>query len=253
MPIGQVSGAHWILSTLSISSSSSIGARPSRSSLLTKVMMGVSRSRHTSMSLMVRSSTPLAQSMTIKAESTAVSVRYVSSEKSSWPGVSNRLTTQSSNGNCITEEVTEMPRCCSRRIQSEVACRVALRPLTVPAIWMAPPNRSNFSVSVVLPASGCDMMANVLRRLISFDISASVPDQFLEHVHGYVHRLQSTCCHEGPQAASARRPGALSLRSHYSVAMLMADGAYRVTPRVVARRHCRVVCSLGTIYSAPRE
>ncbi len=35
--------------------------------------MGVSRSRQTSMSLMVRSSTPLAQSMTIKAESTAVS------------------------------------------------------------------------------------------------------------------------------------------------------------------------------------
>jgi len=31
--------------------------------------------RHTSMSLMVRSSTPLAQSMTIRAESTAVNVR----------------------------------------------------------------------------------------------------------------------------------------------------------------------------------
>ncbi len=40
-----------------------------------KVMIGVSRSRHTSMSLMVRSSTPLAQSITISAESTAVSVR----------------------------------------------------------------------------------------------------------------------------------------------------------------------------------
>ena len=75
MPIGQVSGAHWILSTLSISSSNSIGGRPSRSSLLTNVMMGVSRSRHTSMSLMVRSSTPLAQSITMSAESTAVSVR----------------------------------------------------------------------------------------------------------------------------------------------------------------------------------
>jgi hypothetical protein len=54
---------------------------------------------------------------------------------------------------------------------------------------------------VVLPASGCEMMANVLRRLISLDISASVTDQFLEHVHGYVHGLQSTCCHGGPQAA----------------------------------------------------
>ncbi len=75
MPIGQVTGVHWIFSTLSISSSSSIGARPSRSSLFTKVMIGVSRSRHTSMSLMVRSSTPLAQSITMSAESTAVSVR----------------------------------------------------------------------------------------------------------------------------------------------------------------------------------
>src|SRR5580700_2070794 len=60
-----------------------------------------------------------------------------------------------------------MPRCCSRRIQSEVACRAALRPLTVPAIWMAPPNSSSFSVSVVLPASGCEMIANVRRRPIS--------------------------------------------------------------------------------------
>ena len=75
MPMGQVSGAVAMPSTLSISSSSSMGARPSRSSLLMKVMIGVSRSRHTSMSLMVRSSTPLAQSMTMSAESTAVSVR----------------------------------------------------------------------------------------------------------------------------------------------------------------------------------
>ncbi len=40
-----------------------------------KVMIGVSRSRHTSMSLIVRASTPFAQSITISAESTAVSVR----------------------------------------------------------------------------------------------------------------------------------------------------------------------------------
>jgi hypothetical protein len=75
MPMGQVTGAVPMRSTLSISSSSSMGGRPSRSSLLMKVMIGVSRSRHTSMSLMVRSSTPLAQSMTMSAESTAVSVR----------------------------------------------------------------------------------------------------------------------------------------------------------------------------------
>src|SRR5215469_3719082 len=74
---------------------------------------------------------------------------------------------QSRYGNCITEEVTEMPRCCSRRIQSEVAWRAALRPLTVPAIWMAPPKSSSFSVGVVLPASGCEMIANVRRRRIS--------------------------------------------------------------------------------------
>src|SRR5215831_12875449 len=74
---------------------------------------------------------------------------------------------QSRYGNCITEEVTEMPRCCSRRIQSEVAWRAALRPLTVPAMAMAPPNSSSFSVRVVLPASGCEMIANVRRRRIS--------------------------------------------------------------------------------------
>src|SRR3984893_9849080 len=67
----------------------------------------------------------------------------------------------------MTEEVTEMPRYCSKRIQSEVAWRAALRPLTVPAIWMAPPNSSSFSVSVVLPSSGCEMIAKVRCRAIS--------------------------------------------------------------------------------------
>jgi hypothetical protein len=33
--------------------------------------------------------------------------------------------------------------------------------------WIAPPNSSNFSVSVVLPASGCEMIATVPRRKIS--------------------------------------------------------------------------------------
>ena len=75
MPIGQVTGAQRIFSTSSTSSSKLIGSRPSRSSLLMKVKMGVSRRRQTSISLMVRSSTPLAQSMTISAESTAVRVR----------------------------------------------------------------------------------------------------------------------------------------------------------------------------------
>src|ERR1700733_5648050 len=76
-----------------------------------------------------------------------------------------------------------MPRCCSSFIQSEVAWREALRPFTAPAIWIAPPNSSSFSVSVVLPASGWEMIAKVLRRLISLTISASFTDNFLARVH----------------------------------------------------------------------
>ena len=75
MPIGQVTGAHSILSTDSTSSSNSSGSRVSRSILFMKVTIGVSRMRHTSSSLMVCSSTPLAASITIRAESTAVSTR----------------------------------------------------------------------------------------------------------------------------------------------------------------------------------
>ena len=42
------------------------------------------------------------------------------------------------------------------------ACSVG----TMPACWMAPPYKSSFSVSVVLPASGCEMIANVRRLSI---------------------------------------------------------------------------------------
>ncbi len=69
--MGAVSSA----STFSISSSSSSGSRASRSSLLMKVMIGMSRSRQTSNSLRVRASMPFAASITMMAESTAVSVR----------------------------------------------------------------------------------------------------------------------------------------------------------------------------------
>src|SRR4051812_50036426 len=65
---------------------------------------------------------------------------------------------------CITDEATEIPRCFSISIQSDVAWREALRPFTAPAIWIAPENSSSFSVSVVLPASGWEMMAKVRRR-----------------------------------------------------------------------------------------
>src|SRR5690606_16877358 len=77
----------------------------------------------------------------------------------------------SSYGNCITDEVTEMPRSFSSAIQSEVALRVVLRDFTEPAIWIAPPNSSSFSVSVVLPASGWEMMAKVRRRRASWETS----------------------------------------------------------------------------------
>src|SRR3954462_12580956 len=60
-----------------------------------------------------------------------------------------------------------MPRCFSISIQSDVAWRDALRAFTEPAIWIAPENSNSFSVSVVLPASGWEMMAKVRRRRTS--------------------------------------------------------------------------------------
>ena len=74
-PIGQVIGALSSASVFSISSSRSNGSRLSRSILLMKVTIGISRSRQTSNSLRVRASMPFAASITMTAESTAVSVR----------------------------------------------------------------------------------------------------------------------------------------------------------------------------------
>jgi hypothetical protein len=42
-----------------------------------------------------------------------------------------------------------------------------LRAFTEPAIWIAPEKSSSFSVSVVLPASGWEMIAKVRRRRVS--------------------------------------------------------------------------------------
>ena len=50
--------------------------------------------------------------------------------------------------------------------KAEVAKREDLRAFTLPAMWIAPECSSSFSVSVVLPASGCEMMAKVRRRAI---------------------------------------------------------------------------------------
>src|SRR5690554_2974519 len=58
----------------------------------------------------------------------------------------------------------EMPRCCSISIQSERVERAPALPRTAPADWIAPAAASSRSVSVVLPASGCEMIAKVRRR-----------------------------------------------------------------------------------------
>ena len=60
-----------------------------------------------------------------------------------------------------------MPRSRSTAIQSERTRRRPPRALTSPANWIGPPNSSNFSLKVVLPASGCEMIAKVRRRAIS--------------------------------------------------------------------------------------
>src|SRR5512136_493636 len=60
-----------------------------------------------------------------------------------------------------------MPRSRSIAIQSERVERRSRLALTWPARLMAPPNSSNFSVSVVLPASGWEMIAKVRRRATS--------------------------------------------------------------------------------------
>ena len=76
------------------------------------------------------------------------------------------------SSNSSAAEVIEMPRCCSSSIQSDVAWRRALRPRTAPASSMAPAYSSSFSVSVVLPASGCEMIAKVRRLATSRSSSA---------------------------------------------------------------------------------
>ena len=57
----------------------------------------------------------------------------------------------------------EIPRCCSSSIQSDVADFRPERALTEPASAICPEYNKNFSVNVVLPASGWLIIANVLR------------------------------------------------------------------------------------------
>ncbi|KWV90088.1 hypothetical protein PFLmoz3_00086 [Pseudomonas fluorescens] len=63
----------------------------------------------------------------------------------------------------MTDVVMEIPRCFSISIQSEVAWRSDLRDFTVPATAIALPISNSFSVMVVLPASGWEIMAKVRR------------------------------------------------------------------------------------------
>ena len=92
--------------------------------------------------------------------------------------------TQSRYSICITDDATEMPRCFSISIQSLVAWRDALRAFTEPAIWIAPENSSSFSVSVVLPASGCEMIAKVRRRRTSLPSGDGTDDMQARPVGG---------------------------------------------------------------------
>ena len=47
------------------------------------------------------------------------------------------------------------------------------RALTSPALWITEPNSKTFSVMVVLPASGWEIIAKVLRLFISFNVFLS--------------------------------------------------------------------------------
>lgn len=68
----------------------------------------------------------------------------------------------------MTEVETEIPRCFSMSIQSDVAVFRILLLFTAPATCICPPKSRNFSVNVVLPASGWEMMAKVRLLSISF-------------------------------------------------------------------------------------
>ena len=54
----------------------------------------------------------------------------------------------------MTDVDTEIPLCFSISIKSLIAVFFILFDFTAPASFIAPPNNKNFSVKVVLPASG---------------------------------------------------------------------------------------------------
>ena len=131
-------------------------------------IIGIFRILQTSTSFSVCSSTPFATSITTITLSTAVNVLKVSSAKSLCPGVSRMFILMPSYSKAKTEVATDIPRWRSISIKSLVAPFFILLLFTAPASCMAPPKRSSFSVKVVLPASGCDMIPKVRLRCISF-------------------------------------------------------------------------------------
>ena len=66
----------------------------------------------------------------------------------------------------------EIPLSFSMSIQSDFANCPDPRPFTVPALVMALPNSRTFSVMVVLPASGCEIIAKGGERLCQTPLAA---------------------------------------------------------------------------------
>ena len=139
LPIGQFTAYVGSSNSFSIWSNNSSGSSDGLSILLQNVKIGSPFSLHTSNSFRVCGSRPLALSMSITALSAALTVRYVSSEKSACPGVSRRLSVKFLYAKDSAVDEMEMPRCFSISIQSDVAALAPRLARTAPASWMAPP------------------------------------------------------------------------------------------------------------------
>mmetsp|Transcript_2719 Transcript_2719/g.10402 ORF Transcript_2719/g.10402 Transcript_2719/m.10402 type:complete len:338 (-) Transcript_2719:513-1526(-) len=139
LPIGQFTAYVGRENSRSIWSNNSSGSRDGRSILLQNVKMGNPFNRQTSKSFRVCGSNPFAESISITALSAAVTVRYVSSLKSTCPGVSRRFSVNPAYWKLSAVLDIEIPRCCSISIQSDVAAFAPLRDRTAPASLIAPP------------------------------------------------------------------------------------------------------------------
>ena len=110
------------------SSSTAVRSAPARSILLTNSNTGTpyrSSSRH---SVRVWAWTPSVPLTTSTAQSSTRSVRSVSAEKSTWPGVSSSVTSVSSRGSTACLEKMVMPRSRSMASVSRKASLWSTRP-----------------------------------------------------------------------------------------------------------------------------